>query len=97
MKNTSPRRIAGRTIKEWERLSAELDKEMVGIPEGAEPLSPQERRWYRAALADTGPKVRVTIRLRKWQIERARQLAKERGLRGYQTLLDQILTHELTP
>ena len=97
MTNTSPKRIAGRTIKEWEQLSAELDKEMAGAPENTERLSPQERRWYRAALADTGPKIKVTIRLRKWQIERAKELARKRGLRGYQTLLDQILTHELAP
>jgi predicted DNA binding CopG/RHH family protein len=41
--------------------------------------------------------VKVTIRLRKWQIERAKELAREKGLRGYQTLLDQILTEALLP
>jgi predicted DNA binding CopG/RHH family protein len=97
MKRASRQVIAGRSIKEWEALSAELDKEMSGAPEKTSPLSAEERGWYRAALADTGPKVKVTIRLRRWQIERAKQLAKERGLRGYQTLLDQILTQQLLP
>lgn len=63
--------------------------------EKTEPLSESERRWYRAAVADTGPKARVTIRLRKWQIERAKELARQQGLRGCQTLIDQILTKEL--
>ncbi|MBM4030671.1 MAG: hypothetical protein FJ291_02675 [Planctomycetes bacterium] len=51
MKKASPRRVAGRTIKEWERLSAELDKEMAGAPENAEPLSAEERRWYRSVVS----------------------------------------------
>ena len=96
MRTIAPR-IAGKTIAEWEKLSADLDSEMTGAPESTKPLSAEERGWYRAAIADTSPKVKVTIRLRKWQIQRARQLAKQKGLRGYQTLLDQILTKELLP
>ncbi len=91
------RRVAGRTIEEWERLSAEMDAEMSGAPENARPLTSAERRWYRKAIAQTEPKVKVTIRLRRWQIERARQMAKQKGLRGYQTLVDQILTNALLP
>jgi predicted DNA binding CopG/RHH family protein len=91
------RRIAGRTIEEWEELSAEMDKEMAGAPENARALTSAERRWYRKAIAQTEPKVKVTIRLRPWQIERARQIAKQKGLRGYQTLVDQILTKALLP
>ena len=96
MKKTT-QKIAGRTISEWEELSRELDKEGAGDPENTQPLSDDERRWYRTAVADTGPKVRVTIRLRKWQIERAKELARQQGIRGYQTLIDQILTKELLP
>ena len=95
--NNATRRIAGRTISEWKRLSTELDKEMAGAPENTQPLSEEERRWYRMAVADTGPKVRVTIRLRTWQIERAKELARQQGIRGYQTLIDRILTKELLP
>ena len=91
------RKVAGRTISEWERLSAELDKEMAGAPEHTQPPSEEELRWYRKAVLDTSAKVKVTIRLRKWQIERAKELAKQRGLRGYQTLLDQIITKGLLP
>ncbi|MBM4041010.1 MAG: hypothetical protein FJ290_21125 [Planctomycetes bacterium] len=94
---TSRARVAGYTIDELEKLSAELDKEMVGVPENTRPLTSAERRWYRKAIAQTEPKVKVTIRLRRWQIERARQLAKQKGLRGYQTLVDQILTKALLP
>jgi hypothetical protein len=89
--------VMGRTILEWEKLSAELDKSMAGAPENTEPLSPEEVRWFRRVLADKAPKVKVTIRLHKWQIDRAKRLAKERGMRGYQTLLDQIITHALMP
>ena len=96
MKNTT-RKVAGRTTREWKELSRELDKEGAGAPENTRPLSDDERRWYRMAVADTGPKVRVTIRLRKWQIERAKELARRQGMRGYQTLIDQILTKELLP
>jgi predicted DNA binding CopG/RHH family protein len=91
------RKVAGRTIAEWEALSAELDKEMSTAPENTEPLSAEERRWYRRAVMDTGPKVKVTMRLRKWQIERAKELARKRGLRGYQTLLDEIISEALLP
>lgn len=91
------RRVAGRTIREWEKLSAELDRSMAGAPENTEPLSPEEIRWFRHALADRSPKVKVTIRLHKWQVQRAKQLAKQKGLRGYQTLVDQILTKALLP
>jgi len=96
MKN-SKRKVAGRPISEWERLSRELDKEMAGAPEKTRPLSEAELRWYRMAALDTSPKVKVTIRLRQWQIERAKELAKQRGLRGYQTLLDHIITKALLP
>lgn len=90
-------KAAERRMGEWEKLSAELNKEMAGAPENTEPLTAAERLWYRSALADTGPKIKVTIRLRRWQILRAKQLAREKGLRGYQTLLDEILTRELLP
>ena len=90
-------KVAGRTIAEWEALSAELDEEMSTAPENTEPLSAEEMSWYRRAVMDTGPKVKVTMRLRQWQIERAKQLAKEKGLRGYQTLLDQIISEALLP
>ena len=93
----SGEKVAGRTLNEWERLSKGLDDEMAGAPENTRSLSPEELRWYRTAVMDTGPKVKVTIRLRKWQIERAKELAREKGLRGYQTLLDQILTEALLP
>ncbi len=91
------RKIAGRTIEEWEKLSAELDKEMAGAPENTRPLTSAERIWYRKAIAQREPKVKVTIRLQRWQIERAREVAKQKGLRGYQTLVDQILTKALLP
>lgn len=89
--------VAGRPLSQWEKVSKELDEEMAGAPENTAPLSADERRWYQRAARDTGPKVKVTIRLRKWQIERAKQLAKKKGLRGYQTLLDQIITEALLP
>ncbi len=91
------RKVAGRTIREWEKLSAELDKSMAGAREDTEPLSPEEARWFRRVLVDRTPKVKVTSRLHKWQVDRAKRLAKERGLRGYQTLLDQIITQGLMP
>lgn len=90
-------RILGHTIAEWEDRSAELDREFSGSIENTQPLTPAERKWYEDVVRDRGPKVKVTIRLRKWQIARARQLAKKRGLRGYQTLLDQIITDALLP
>jgi predicted DNA binding CopG/RHH family protein len=49
------------------------------------------------AALETGPKVKVSIRLRGWQIERAKETASERGLRGYQTVLDDIITKGLLP
>ncbi len=94
---TSKARVAGYTIDELEKLSAELDREMVGVPENTRSLTSAERRWYRKAMAQTEPKVKVTVRLRRWQIERARQVAKQKGPRGYQTLVDQILTKALLP
>jgi len=47
------RKIAGRTLPEWEALSAELDEPMAGSPENTRPLSPEEKRWLRRAVADT--------------------------------------------
>ena len=94
---TSKARVAGYTFDELEKFSAELDKEMVDVMENTRPLTSAERRWYRKAIAQTEPKVKVTIRLRRWQVERARQIAKQKGLRGYQTLVDQILTKALLP
>ncbi len=90
-------RVHGHTLAEWEQWSAELDKEFSGSIENTEPLTPAERKWYEENIRDRSPKVKVTIRLRKWQIARAKQLAKKRGLRGYQTLLDQIITDALLP
>ncbi len=90
-------KVAGKTIAEWEAASRELDEEMAGAPEDTRPLTAEERRWYRRAAMDTGPKVKVTMRLRQWQIERAKELAREKGLRGYQTLLDEIITDALLP
>jgi len=55
-KKRRERKIAGRTIAEWERFSAEMDKEMAGAPENTDPLTAEERRWYRAALAELSPK-----------------------------------------
>ena len=90
-------RAAGRPIREWEELSAELDHELSGTRENTEPLPEDEMRWYRAAAMETGPKVKVTIRLRKWQIERAKEIAQKKGLRGYQTVLDEVITEGLLP
>ena len=89
------KKIAGRTTTEWEGLSAELDEELAGASGNTQPLSEEELRWYRLAATDAGPKVKVTIRLRRWQIERAKELAKQKGMRGYQTLLDQVITRGL--
>ena len=89
--------IHGRTIAEWEALSAEFDKEFSTSIENTEPLTPAERRWYEENIRDREPKVKVSIRLHKWQIARAKQIARQRGLRGYQTLLDQIITEALLP
>jgi len=95
---SKPKTIAaGRTTREWGELSAELDDEFSGAPERTEPLSEGEMRWYRAAAMETGPKVKVTIRLRKWQIERAKEIAEQKGLRGYQTVLDEVITQGLLP
>lgn len=94
MKN-SETKIAGRRTKEWEELSAELDKEMSGAQPNTQPLSADELRWYRLAALEKGPKVKVTIRLRKWQIERAKEIAGKKKLRGYQTVLDEIITRGL--
>jgi len=50
------RKVAGRTIREWEKLSAELDQDMAGAPENTEPLSAKELRWFRSVLGDSKPK-----------------------------------------
>ena len=73
---TSDKKIAGKSTREWEELSAELGEEMAGAPENTQPLSSAEMQWYRAAASDTGPKVKVSIRLRQWQIDRAKELAE---------------------
>jgi len=49
------RKIAGRTLAEWEKLSRELDREMAGAPENTEPLSDEERRQYRRLLRKRSP------------------------------------------
>lgn len=79
----------------YEKMSRDLEVEFSGSIENTKPLTASDRKWMKAALADTGPKIPVTIRLRKWQIERAKELAKKKNLRGYQTLIDQILTEAL--
>lgn len=48
MKNTNGK-VAGKTIGEWERLSAELDEEDAGAEERTRPPSEEEQRWYRGA------------------------------------------------
>jgi predicted DNA binding CopG/RHH family protein len=83
--------------RKWNEISSMLDEEMSGAPESTERLSKEEMRWYRVAVMDKEPKVKVTIRLRRWQIERARAIAEERGMRGYQTVLDEVITRGLLP
>lgn len=85
-------RAAGRPLAEWAEMSAELESELAGDVEHTRSLSAAEARWYHRAAGETGPKVKVTIRLRQWQIDRARQLAQDRGARGYQTVLNEIIT-----
>ena len=48
-------KAAGRSVEEWEKLSAELDKEMAGAPENTEPLSAEELSWYQAAVMGGSP------------------------------------------
>ena len=86
---------AGRSLKDWAGMSAELEGELVGDAQHTLPMSAAEAQWYRRAAQETGPKVKVTIRLRQWQIERAKEIALERGARGYQTVLDEIITDGL--
>ncbi|OGH55614.1 MAG: hypothetical protein A3G34_00900 [Candidatus Lindowbacteria bacterium RIFCSPLOWO2_12_FULL_62_27] len=87
--------MKAKRLKELEKLSAHFDKEFSGDIENTEPLTKGEREWFKKVIQDTSPKVPVTIRLRRWQIERAKQMAKKKKLRGYQTLIDRILTEAL--
>lgn len=84
-----------RNLKKLKAESEKLEEEFSGSIEETKPLTDADKEWLKKALLDTGPKVPVTIRLKKWQIERAKQLAKERHLRGYQTLISEILTESL--
>ena len=93
---TSKKKVAGKRISDWEKLSSELDEEMSGAPENTDALSEEEMKWFRIAALEAGPKVKITIRLRQWQIERAKELAKRRGI-GYQTVLDEVISKGLLP
>ncbi len=82
-------------IKNLEAKSKKLEKEFSGSIEHTKPLTDGDKKWLLPILNDTTPKIPVTIRLKCWQIERAKDIAKEKGLRGYQTLISQILTEAL--
>ena len=61
------------TNKEMEKLSDKFDKEFSGSIENTEPITEEERERFETlqrALIEESPKVPVTIRLEKWQIER---------------------------
>jgi len=93
--NNPDTHIAGRSLEEWAALSDELDQEQAGAPQNTQPMTAEEARWYRRAALEKGPKVKVTIRLRQWQIDRAKEIARQRGDRGYQTVLDEVITEGL--
>ena len=82
-------------MKKLEEESNKLEEEFSGTLKHTKPLNDDDKKWLQRALLDTEPKIPVTIRLKRWQIERAKQLAKEKKLRGYQTLISQILTDAL--
>ena len=84
-----------RTLKKYKAESELLDKEFSGAIENTEPLTRENKKWLHEIIESESPKIPVTIRLAAWQIERAKQIAKEKHVRGYQTLIRQILSKAL--
>lgn len=76
-------------------MSAALDRDLSGDVDKTKPLSIAERKWFIAAVEEIGPKRQTTIRLRKWQIDFARDFARRNHLRGYQTAIEKILTRAM--
>jgi len=62
--------------------------------ENTEPVTEDDRDWLAGIINAGEPKVQVTIRLEKWQIARARELAEKTG-KGYQTILRRMLVGDL--
>lgn len=84
-----------RTIKDYKAESKFLDKEFSGTIENTEPLTEEDKEWLHEIIVNDSPKIPVTIRLPKWQVEKAKQIAKEKHIRGYQTLMRRILSKAL--
>ena len=83
-------------LKKLEAHSKELDKEFSGSIESTKPLSTRDREWLKDILKKSDErKIPVTIRLNQWQVEQAKKLAAKMHLRGYQTLIRQILSEAL--
>ncbi|MCK4423200.1 MAG: hypothetical protein KAV18_03935 [Candidatus Omnitrophica bacterium] len=84
-----------RTLKEYQAESNLLNKEFSGAVEKTKSLTGKDKKWLHEIIESESPKIPVTIRLASWQIERAKQIAKEKHVRGYQTLIRQILSKAL--
>lgn len=83
-------------IKKLEAKSKSLEKEFSGSIKNTQPITDDDKKWLRLAIREE-PTIVVTLRLKRWQVERAKQLAKKTGIRGYQTLIRQLLTDALLP
>ena len=81
--------------KEFENLSKHFDGEFSGAVENTDPLTAEEMDWYKQVILERAPKVQISIRLDRWIVNRAKALAKKKGLKGYQTLINRILAKEL--
>lgn len=83
-------------LKRLEKHSKELDREFSGAIENTKPLSAKDRDWLKDILKKSDdPKIPVTIRLSQWQVDQAKELATKMHLRGYQTLIRQLLSEAL--
>jgi len=81
--------------KKYEDISNSLECEFAGDLNNTESLTSLDRKILHEIIDEDTPKIPITIRFAEWQIKRAKQIAKKRKIKGYQTLIRQIVSKAL--
>lgn len=82
-------------FKKYEKISENLENEFSGDINNTEILTTKDKKVLHEIISHDTPKIPITISLDEWQIKRAKQIAKSKHIKGYQTLIRQIINKAL--
>ncbi len=81
--------------KKYEDFSNSLECEFSGDINNTKVLTSVDKKILHDIIESDTPKIPITIRFAGWQIKRAKQIAKQKKIKGYQTLIRQIVSKAL--